>query len=92
MSGLRKQCSSENVSLLLSFRFFEFWQDVLVAVLSVDCDECRWNYIAKDDVVAGSSPASSNMRGCSSVVEHVNRFINFVVAIPFFATNAWGTT
>lgn len=24
------------------------------------CDECRWDYIVKDDVAAGSSPASSN--------------------------------
>src|SRR4051812_3908945 len=30
----------------------------------------RWNYIASDDVVAGSSPAGSAMGGRSSAVEH----------------------
>ena len=43
--------------------------------MSVDCNECRWNYIVMDDVVAGSSPVGSNIWGRSSVVEHVC-FIN----------------
>jgi hypothetical protein len=33
--------------------------------------ECRWNYIAHNDVVAGSNPARLECWGvCSSVVEH----------------------
>jgi hypothetical protein len=33
--------------------------------------ECRWNYIACNDVVAGSTPARFALgRLCSSVVEH----------------------
>ena len=41
------------------------------------CDECRWNYILKEDEVVGSSPTDSNRRDRSSAVERVNTFHQF---------------
>lgn len=57
-------------------------------------DECRWNYIAQDDVVAGSSPASGSRRRSSSVVEHVN--VSSTWSSPSLCppgpVDWWGTT
>ena len=62
-----------------------------VAILFRCCDECRWNYILKEDEVPGSNPGGSSKRGHSSKVERVNTFHQFC-RHSYFATNAGETT
>ena len=53
---------------------------LFVASFGFRSRECRWNYIAYNDVVAGSNPASTALgRRCSSGVEH--GFHQFLVAV-----------
>ncbi len=55
------------------------------------CDECRWNYILKEDEVPGSNPGGFNKWGHSSTVERV-KYVSSILSSQFFATNAGVTT
>ena len=62
----------ENPHQSLSPFNFKFWF----------CDECRWNYILKEDEVPGSNPGGSNGRGHSSTEERV-KYVSSILSSQF---------